>query len=1156
MKIELMKKTLATIMALTVVCGAQTAVKAYQPTVGITAVAADIVASGKCGENATWQLDSEGKLTISGKGAAIEPSEWRGANPELSSDKVVSLVIEEGITELGDRMFSNFKNLESVSMPENVLFHTYDAPGTTETFRWCPKLNFGTCGKYLTWRYDTDTKSLFIDGNGPIVYCSYITMGTYAAAPWVTKNYSEYKHIYLSEGVTWFNTLAFLYCDGYGRGEKPEITILNPECDVNGLISEEDHDPDGNLVKVVSKIYGYTNSTAHTFALENDIPFEAIDEPVVSTTTTIITTSATSTTTTSKATTTAANTTTQMPTTTSTTSTTTTQKHTTTSTASTTAPETTKTGEITVVASGKCGENAIWQLDSDGKMTISGEGAVSRPTEWYNAEIRNKVFSLVIEDGITELGNQMFKGFENLETVSMPQNVLFISHYGGNTSCDTFYECSKLNFGTCGPYITWKYDEETNSLFINGKGTMQDYYYITAGKGSVAPWSHNRDNNKIDKIFLSEDVERIGMCAFFYCGYYEDGISKRPEITVLNPECDVDWLLSDSYTVDENGNRFKLVSKIYGYENSTAQKFAIENNIPFESLDKAITTTTSTNTLTTTTTTQKPTTTSTNTSTTTTTTTQKPTTTSTNTSTTTTTTQKPTTTSTNTSTTSTTTAVVTTTTAIKASFGDANGDDAINAVDASIALSNYARYSTSTDTPTEYELATQDVNGDGFVNAVDASTILSYYAYASVGGKLSFPEYIKNPNADPKDSTTTTTTVPVTATTTTTTTATLLTTTTQKPTTTTTTSVTSTTTKPTSTTSTSTTMTSRATTTSTTTVPVSTTTIVFINPQDVDYGNEKIDNFVSENTDTDNILNLSEKLEKLDEFTLYTIDKNSYSAYTLLDNNQCMKSAYDDFYANGEHITLGENERKIIFTYPPSNENIRTNYGIINANALKTILCDIISSNSNNDVSSYGYIDNRDFCFNSNHDSITKINNHSIKAKTLETILNNCKENYIQKENKPISIINPVEFDWSNINLNKSIIENINEQGELSTANFFKTSNYNVSIVNNTSIEYTSYVTPTIKQTIIIDKNYSGIVFIIGSDDTNPSTAQINIYTYNASGNGIRVVESGTDPIGFDVDISALETIERSKSQPSYCFYKVKNEEINNGKWNKLIEVH
>lgn len=146
---------------------------------------------------------------------------------------------------------------------------------------------------------------------------------------------------------------------------------------------------------------------------------------------------------------------------------------------------------------------------------------------------------------------------------------------------------------------------------------------------------------------------------------------------------------------------------------------------------------------------------------------------------------------------------------IAVKLGDANSDGAINAVDASITLSNYARYATSKDKPTEFELATQDVNGDGSVNAVDASTILSYYAYTSVGGKLSFPEYLKNPNADPKDSTTTTTT---------TTTAAKTTTTTAKPATTTTTAkVTTTTAKPVSTTT-----TTKVTT--TTAKPVSTTT--------------------------------------------------------------------------------------------------------------------------------------------------------------------------------------------------------------------------------------------------------------------------------------------------------------------------------------------
>ncbi|WP_024861686.1 dockerin type I domain-containing protein [Ruminococcus flavefaciens] len=101
-------------------------------------------------------------------------------------------------------------------------------------------------------------------------------------------------------------------------------------------------------------------------------------------------------------------------------------------------------------------------------------------------------------------------------------------------------------------------------------------------------------------------------------------------------------------------------------------------------------------------------------------------------------------------------------------LGDADNNGAVNAVDASIILSNYARYSTSTDKPSDYELITQDVNDDGLVNAVDASIVLSYYAYRSIGGYFNLSEYIKNPNEAPTESVTATTTAAAATTTTTT----------------------------------------------------------------------------------------------------------------------------------------------------------------------------------------------------------------------------------------------------------------------------------------------------------------------------------------------------------------------------------------------------
>ncbi|WP_294754101.1 dockerin type I domain-containing protein [uncultured Ruminococcus sp.] len=99
--------------------------------------------------------------------------------------------------------------------------------------------------------------------------------------------------------------------------------------------------------------------------------------------------------------------------------------------------------------------------------------------------------------------------------------------------------------------------------------------------------------------------------------------------------------------------------------------------------------------------------------------------------------------------------------------GDANGNKLIDAVDASIILANYAKYSTSSDKPAESELAVQDVNGDGFIDAVDASSVLTYYAYVSVGGNLSFSEYLNDPKAAITTTTAVTTTTVITTITTT-----------------------------------------------------------------------------------------------------------------------------------------------------------------------------------------------------------------------------------------------------------------------------------------------------------------------------------------------------------------------------------------------------
>ena len=87
-----------------------------------TVWAAEIVDSGTCGENLTWTLDSDGKLTISGTGKmkdyddySYSRSPWYG---KRSSVKTVE--IRSGVTSIGNYAFYDCSSLTSVTIPDGV----------------------------------------------------------------------------------------------------------------------------------------------------------------------------------------------------------------------------------------------------------------------------------------------------------------------------------------------------------------------------------------------------------------------------------------------------------------------------------------------------------------------------------------------------------------------------------------------------------------------------------------------------------------------------------------------------------------------------------------------------------------------------------------------------------------------------------------------------------------------------------------------------------------------------------------------------------------------------------------------------------------------------------------------------------------------------
>ena len=117
------------------VCGVQ-GVSACQGEDTVTAY--EILASGNCGaegdgSNVTWTLDSEGTLTISGTGAMADyelvlewpyhyTTPWHDTDndDQYQNSNIKKVVVEEGVTHIGNSAFKDFTELTSISIPNTV----------------------------------------------------------------------------------------------------------------------------------------------------------------------------------------------------------------------------------------------------------------------------------------------------------------------------------------------------------------------------------------------------------------------------------------------------------------------------------------------------------------------------------------------------------------------------------------------------------------------------------------------------------------------------------------------------------------------------------------------------------------------------------------------------------------------------------------------------------------------------------------------------------------------------------------------------------------------------------------------------------------------------------------------------------------------------
>ena len=171
-----------------------------------TAYAATVVDSGSCGkngDNVTWKLTSDGTLTISGTGKMKDYGDNYGMSVApwyVGSSQVKTVIIEDGVTSIGDRAFDGCTKLTRVVIPDSVTSIGYSS------FRGCYSLPSVAIPDSVT--------SI---GDSAFAYCKALTGITLSGS--VTsigscafQSCDSLTSVTMQNGVTDIGDNAFTYC--------------------------------------------------------------------------------------------------------------------------------------------------------------------------------------------------------------------------------------------------------------------------------------------------------------------------------------------------------------------------------------------------------------------------------------------------------------------------------------------------------------------------------------------------------------------------------------------------------------------------------------------------------------------------------------------------------------------------------------------------------------------------------------------------------------------------------------------------------------------------------------------------------------------------------------------------------------------------------
>ena len=179
-----------------------------------------------------------------------------------------------------------------------------------------------------------------------------------------------------------------------------------------------------------------------------------------------------------------------------------------------------------VIASGECGadgDNLTWVLAEDGTLTISGSGEMTDTVPW--ADYNQAILSVVMEPGVTSIGEEAFRDCSNLASVTIPEGVTSIG-WGAFGCCNSLTSVTIPESVTSIGDYAFQLCSNLRSVEIKGAASIGDSAFDHCERLANVTFSGNVTSigdrafsgcERLTNVVLPESVTDIGAEAFYFC---------------------------------------------------------------------------------------------------------------------------------------------------------------------------------------------------------------------------------------------------------------------------------------------------------------------------------------------------------------------------------------------------------------------------------------------------------------------------------------------------------------------------------------------------------------------------------------------------------------------------------------------------------------